>query len=132
MCSVKSLDCSSDNESISHSYNKLRTKLHQALTGEGRSIRPTPPKKPLRLSLQRAQSLQTVELNPISESDRKRATKRAHITERCLNGTGEDQNTIVTTNLPGDCQTQSTQVTTAESLQICSLDRQQEHLESKH
>lgn len=40
-------------------------------------IRPTPPKKPLRLSLQRAQSLQTVEAS-ITENDKKRAMKRTH------------------------------------------------------
>lgn len=38
--------------------------------------RPTPPKKPLRLSLQRAQSLQAIEAN--LELDRKRAIKRTH------------------------------------------------------
>jgi len=47
MRSVKSLDFDSENES------KPPT--------ETRTTRPTPPKKPLRLSLQRAQSLQTVE-----------------------------------------------------------------------
>ena len=45
------------------------------------SMRPTPPKKPLRLSLQRAQSLQTIEANAtaaILELDKKRAIKRTH------------------------------------------------------
>lgn len=44
-------------------------------------MRPTPPKKPLRLSLQRAQSLQTIEASAaaaILELDRKRAIKRTH------------------------------------------------------
>lgn len=45
-------------------------------------IRPTPPKKPLRLSLQRAQSLQTVSDNimamPMEHIDKKRAIKRIH------------------------------------------------------
>lgn len=43
--------------------------------------RPTPPKKPLRLSLQRTQSLQVIEAHAaatITELDRKRATKRTH------------------------------------------------------
>lgn len=46
-----------------------------------RSIRPTPPKKPLRLSLQRTQSLQTIESNAaatIIDLERKRAVKRTH------------------------------------------------------
>lgn len=64
MRSVKSLDFDSENES-------------KPTTGS-RTVRPTPPKKPLRLSLQRAQSLQTVELNPCSEHDRKRPMKRVH------------------------------------------------------
>lgn len=43
--------------------------------------RPTPPKKPLRLSLQRAQSLQTIEASAnaaILELDKKRAIKRTY------------------------------------------------------
>lgn len=46
-----------------------------------RSSRPTPPKKPLRLSLQRTQSLQTIEANAaatIVDLERKRAIKRTH------------------------------------------------------
>lgn len=46
-----------------------------------RNSRPTPPKKPLRLSLQRAQSLQTIEANAtatIVDLERKRAVKRTH------------------------------------------------------
>lgn len=45
------------------------------------SSRPTPPKKPLRLSLQRTQSLQTIEANAaatIIDLERKRAVKRTH------------------------------------------------------
>lgn len=64
MRSVKSLDFDSETESKP--------------TTESRTVRPTPPKKPLRLSLQRAQSLQTVELNPCSDQDRKRPMKRVH------------------------------------------------------
>lgn len=43
--------------------------------------RPTPPKKPLRLSLQRTQSLQTIEANAtaaILDLEKKRAIKRTH------------------------------------------------------
>lgn len=46
-----------------------------------RTVRPTPPKKPLRLSLQRTQSLQTIESNAaatIMDLERKRAVKRTH------------------------------------------------------
>ncbi|XP_020802524.1 uncharacterized protein LOC110179353 [Drosophila serrata] len=64
MRSVKSLDFDSENES------KPPT--------EARTTRPTPPKKPLRLSLQRAQSLQTVELHPCTDLERKRPMKRVH------------------------------------------------------
>lgn len=44
-------------------------------------VRPTPPKKPLRLSLQRAQSLQTIEATAaatILDLDKKRAYKRTY------------------------------------------------------
>lgn len=46
-----------------------------------RNSRPTPPKKPLRLSLQRTQSLQTIEANAnatIIDLEKKRAIKRTH------------------------------------------------------
>lgn len=46
-----------------------------------RNSRPTPPKKPLRLSLQRAQSLQAIEATAaatIIDLERKRAVKRTH------------------------------------------------------
>lgn len=43
-----------------------------------RNSRPTPPKKPLRLSLQRTQSLQTIEANLISDLEKKRAIKRTY------------------------------------------------------
>ncbi|KAH8355146.1 hypothetical protein KR093_006703 [Drosophila rubida] len=66
MRSVKSLDFDSENESS------------KPATESSRTVRPTPPKKPLRLSLQRAQSLQTVELHPCSDADRKRPMKRVH------------------------------------------------------
>lgn len=50
-------------------------------TSRIRNNRPTPPKKPLRLSLQRTQSLQTIEANAaatIIDLERKRALKRTH------------------------------------------------------
>lgn len=72
MRSVKSLDFDSDNES----------KQISDTVSEVRAVRPTPPKKPLRLSLQRAQSLQTVELPPNSDAERKRPMKRAHINDK--------------------------------------------------
>ncbi|KAH8299553.1 hypothetical protein KR044_002757 [Drosophila immigrans] len=68
MRSVKSLDFDSENESTKPSTTE----------SSSRTVRPTPPKKPLRLSLQRAQSLQTVELHPCSDLDRKRPMKRVH------------------------------------------------------
>uniref|UniRef100_W8AXA5 PDZ domain-containing protein n=1 Tax=Ceratitis capitata TaxID=7213 RepID=W8AXA5_CERCA len=73
MRSVKSLDFDSDNETGKHISDTV---------SEVRAVRPTPPKKPLRLSLQRAQSLQTVELTPNCEAERKRPMKRAHINEK--------------------------------------------------
>lgn len=129
MRSVKSLDCNSDNESASRNNSKARANLHQAMTVEGRSLRPTPPKKPLRLSLQRAQSLQTVELTAISENERKRATKRAHITERRLHGAREDAAALsVCNNVSGESQTSTAPTSTAATLHISSLGRQQRHL----
>lgn len=47
------------------------------ISSRSRNSRPAPPKKPLRLSLQRTQSLQTIEMNA-SELERKRAIKRTH------------------------------------------------------
>lgn len=129
--SVKSLDCSSDNESTSRNNGKLRPNHHQGQTMEGRSLRPTPPKKPLRLSLQRAQSLQTVELNAISENERKRATKRAHINERRLHGAREDSAVNVGNSVVvGDSSSTASVVpsSTGAALHISSLGRQQRHL----
>lgn len=71
--SVKSLDFDHENDI---------KKSHKADSSSDIRIRPTPPKKPIRLSLQRAQSLQTVELNQNSEIDKKRSLKRAHFTEK--------------------------------------------------
>lgn len=51
------------------------------IQSRSRKTRPTPPKKPLRLSLQRAQSLQTIEANAnvtILDLEKKRAMKRSH------------------------------------------------------
>ncbi|XP_032590311.1 uncharacterized protein LOC6560297 [Drosophila grimshawi] len=76
--SVKSLDFDSENES--KPMTTTTTTTTSMTSGESRTnhVRPTPPKKPLRLSLQRAQSLQTVELHPCAEHDRKRPMKRMH------------------------------------------------------
>ncbi|XP_005176549.1 uncharacterized protein LOC101890808 isoform X2 [Musca domestica] len=79
MRSVKSLDFDSDNETH---HPRLRAQQSRDTMSEARTVRPTPPKKPLRLSLQRAQSLQTVELNANNEVERKRPVKRAHMTEK--------------------------------------------------
>ncbi|XP_043642196.1 uncharacterized protein LOC122612557 [Drosophila teissieri] len=83
--SVKSLDFDSENES------KPAT--------ETRTTRPTPPKKPLRLSLQRAQSLQTVELHPCADIERKRPMKRVHHNNNNNKGggspTGEGQTMLI-------------------------------------
>lgn len=52
-----------------------------SVTRPRNGMRPTPPKKPLRLSLQRAQSLQTIEANAtaaILDLEKKRAIKRTH------------------------------------------------------
>lgn len=78
MRSVKSLDFDSENE---NARTKTRQQQQQQCdtVSEVRSVRPTPPKKPLRLSLQRAQSLQTVEVSSNPDFDRKRPMKRAHI-----------------------------------------------------
>lgn len=50
-------------------------------SSRARNGRPVPPKKPLRLSLQRTQSLQTIEANAaatIVDLEKKRAVKRAY------------------------------------------------------
>lgn len=69
--SVKSLDFESDTGERKREINYTSEPEAQ------HRVRPTPPKKPLRLSLQRAQSLQTVEA-AITENEKKRATKRPH------------------------------------------------------
>lgn len=87
MRSVKSLDFDSENETTRSTTHRSQP---SDTMSEARTTRPTPPKKPLRLSLQRAQSLQTVELNPNHEVERKRPTKRTHIhnnnNNKLLNG----------------------------------------------
>ncbi|XP_073813284.1 PDZ domain-containing protein sprite isoform X2 [Musca autumnalis] len=99
MRSVKSLDFDSDNES-----NRPRLRAQQSIDtmSEARTVRPTPPKKPLRLSLQRAQSLQTVELNANNEMERKRPVKRAHINEKssllCDNHIGSNGSSLLIEN----------------------------------
>lgn len=72
--SIKSLDFESDAQTNYDDYASEPVPTPK--------IRPTPPKKPLRLSLQRAQSLQAVSDNimtmPIDNIDKKRAIKRIH------------------------------------------------------
>ncbi|KAH8254335.1 hypothetical protein KR032_009600 [Drosophila birchii] len=84
MRSVKSLDFDSENES------KPPT--------EARTTRPTPPKKPLRLSLQRAQSLQTVELHPCTDIERKRPMKRVHHNNNNNNNKTDEGQTMLIEN----------------------------------
>lgn len=68
--SVKSLDFESDT-------GERKREVDYTSEPVAHRVRPTPPKKPLRLSLQRAQSLQTVEAS-ILDGDKKRAVKRTH------------------------------------------------------
>lgn len=96
MRSVRSLDFEKDTtlgnglqETKQHQYRKHREVDYTSDSvadpqSNGRyrnGLRPTPPKKPLRLSLQRAQSLQTIEATAaatILDLDKKRAYKRTH------------------------------------------------------
>lgn len=96
MRSVRSLDFEKDTtlgnglqETKQHQYRKHREvdytsdSVADPLTNVRyrNGMRPTPPKKPLRLSLQRAQSLQTIEATAaatILDLDKKRAYKRTH------------------------------------------------------
>lgn len=68
--SVKSLDFESDT-------GERKREVDYTSEPVAHRQRPTPPKKPLRLSLQRAQSLQTVEASML-DNDKKRAIKRTH------------------------------------------------------
>lgn len=69
--SVKSLDFESDT-------GERKREVDYTSEPVAHRVRPTPPKKPLRLSLQRAQSLQTVEDRSILDIEKKRAIKRTH------------------------------------------------------
>uniref|UniRef100_A0A336LY28 CSON007339 protein n=1 Tax=Culicoides sonorensis TaxID=179676 RepID=A0A336LY28_CULSO len=84
MRSVRSLDFDSDigDKSVDYTSEPVAAR-----------IRPVPPKKPLRLSLHRAQSLQTVEA-VIADLDKKRTLKRPHRTESShhLNENGHHHN----------------------------------------
>lgn len=104
MRSVKSLDFEKDSSKINGSSkpNGIHRKISFDVdyTSEPvamplnnsrprNGMRPTPPKKPLRLSLQRARSLQTIEANAnaaILDLEKKRAIKRSH----CGNKTASD------------------------------------------
>jgi sulfur dioxygenase len=72
--SVKSLDFESDNGERNVDYTSEPMVV--------RAGRPTPPKKPIRLSLHRAQSLQTVDGSAMSDYEKKRTLKRAHKTDK--------------------------------------------------
>lgn len=64
---------------VDYTSEPVATPLSNA--SRSRNSRPIPPKKPLRLSLQRTQSLQTIEANAaatIIDLERKRAVKRTH------------------------------------------------------
>lgn len=80
--SIKSLDFDSDVGQLND--DKQDTDAYASEPVQVPRIRPTPPKKPLRLSLQRAQSLQAVvpDSNGLTDatnySDKKRAMKRLH------------------------------------------------------
>lgn len=97
--SVKSLDFDKDHKVMNtHKHSSAALEMHRKqreidytsepvaspLSNVSRSrngMRPTPPKKPLRLSLQRAQSLQTIEASAtaaILDLEKKRAIKRTH------------------------------------------------------
>lgn len=102
MRSVKSLDFEKDHNKLangnvtkhsSRTSSSYRKQLEVDYTSEPvatplnsgtrprNGMRPTPPKKPLRLSLQRAQSLQTIEASAtaaILDLEKKRAIKRTH------------------------------------------------------
>lgn len=83
--SVKSLDFDSDYGGGHGCATEPRKSRHSkdmldyASDSMGpRQSRPMPPKKPLRLSLQRAQSLQTVDGSLTDIDSRKKGMKRAH------------------------------------------------------
>lgn len=67
VCSQKNLDYTSEpieNNNNNSNNNSKRNHYHHLY--ESNKPRPTPPKKPIRLSLQRAQSLQSVETPPVT------------------------------------------------------------------
>lgn len=109
--SVKSLDFDSDTTCTIIDNRKRDLDYTSEPVVDTHRVRPQPPKKPLRLSLQRAQSLQTVEpiingnvinsnsnhiINAILENDKKRAIKRAHKSSK----TPELQQQYIENNIP--------------------------------
>uniref|UniRef100_A0A1A9WP43 Persulfide dioxygenase ETHE1, mitochondrial n=1 Tax=Glossina brevipalpis TaxID=37001 RepID=A0A1A9WP43_9MUSC len=92
MRSVQSLNFDSDNDTA-----KAKARITNGETiSEIRAHRPTPPKKPLRLSLQRAQSLQTVELTANSDNERKRtAMKRTHINDKTTTNLNKAESLLI-------------------------------------
>lgn len=113
MRSVKSLDFDSENESKNSAPSN-------DTASEARHTRPTPPKKPLRLSLQRAQSLQTVELNINTEQERKRAQKRAHMQDKSMLMNDVDPS--------GQTNTECVLIENCTPLHTASLGRQKHHI----
>ena len=82
--SIKSLDFDSDNSHLNNHDEKYDDYASEPVAAP--RLRPTPPKKPLRLSLHRAQSLQAVMdasglLDSMNMLERKRAIKRIHKSE---------------------------------------------------
>uniref|UniRef100_A0A1A9UIZ2 PDZ domain-containing protein n=1 Tax=Glossina austeni TaxID=7395 RepID=A0A1A9UIZ2_GLOAU len=104
MRSVQSLNFDSDNDTI-----KTKARITNGETiSEVRAHRPTPPKKPLRLSLQRAQSLQTVELTANMDSERKRtAMKRSHINDKSTTNLNKAESLLIENCKPATLHTAS-------------------------
>ncbi|KAL9914619.1 PDZ domain-containing protein sprite isoform 1-T3 [Glossina fuscipes fuscipes] len=104
MRSVQSLNFDSDNDTI-----KTKARITNGETiSEIRAHRPTPPKKPLRLSLQRAQSLQTVELTANMDSERKRtAMKRSHINDKSTTNLNKAESLLIENCKPAALHTAS-------------------------
>lgn len=104
MRSVQSLNFDSDSDTI-----KPKARITNGETiSEIRAHRPTPPKKPLRLSLQRAQSLQTVELTANMDSERKRtAMKRSHINDKSTTNLNKAESLLIENCKPATLHTAS-------------------------
>lgn len=72
---------SEDGQKYSNNSSRLGYTSEPVAASNRPRPRPTPPKKPLRLSLQRSSSLQTIEVNAAmisSDLEKKRALKRTY------------------------------------------------------